>query len=183
MIIKRADTLAEITGLKKLQTLNLKSNLTTAEIEKEGFVTAEYSISFLEEMNAIESAIIAKDGDEVVAYALVATKALIGKNDLLDDLFNNINSITYQGKLMAETNYVLVGQLCVHKNYRGIGLVQQLYQFFKESLHKEYLYCLTDVDENNPRSIKAHLKSGFTILNTFHYSNSNWHIVIWDWNK
>lgn len=183
MIITRAGTAEEIAGIKELQNKNLKSNLTAAEIVQEGFVTAEYSIAFLEEMNTIEPAIIAKDGDDVVGYALVATKAIIGKHDLLDDLFNNINTIIYEGKLLAEIDYVLVGQLCVCKKYRGQGLVQQLYQFFKASFHKKYTYCLTDVDENNPRSVKAHLKTGFTILNTFHYGNSNWHIVIWDWNK
>lgn len=183
MIITRASTAEEIAGIKQLQNKNLKSNLASIEIEQQGFVTAEYSIEFLTEMNTIEPAIIAKDGDKIAGYALVATKAIIGKHDLLDGLFNSINKIKYKGQLLAETNYVLVGQLCVGKTYRGQGLVQQLYQFFKASLHQKYTYCLTDVDENNPRSVKAHLKTGFNILDTFNYGNSNWHIIIWDWSE
>ena len=61
---------------------------------------------------------------------------------------------------------MVVGQLCVAKNYRGLGLVQQMYQHFKKSLSGEYDYCITDVAENNPRSLKVHLKTGFQVINT-----------------
>lgn len=183
MIIKRVSTEDEIVAIKKLQSLNLKSSLSEDEMEAQGFVTAAYSIDFLKEMHDIEPAIIAKDKEDIVGYALVATKAVMGKHHLLNDLFKNINAIEYAGVCLDKIDYVIVAQLCVDKNYRGHGLAQKLYQFFRTSLHQKYIYCLTDVDEKNARSIRAHLKTGFTVLNTFAYGDSNWHIVIWDWNK
>ena len=85
--------------------------------------------------------------------------------------------------MYLETNYVLVGQLCVGKNYRGQGLVQKMYGFFKTELQKEFTYCITDVAQDNPRSIKAHLKRGFEIIHTIGYGGASWDIVLWDWNK
>ncbi|MBA4198030.1 MAG: GNAT family N-acetyltransferase [Chitinophaga sp.] len=183
MIIKRVSESNEITGIKKLQNENLKSTLKESERKEEGFVTAEYSVEFLEYMNAIEPSVIAKVENEIVGYALVTTKEIKGKHLLLDDLFNEIDKLSYNNVLLSQINYVVVGQLCVAKKFRGKGLAQKLYSFFKEELSHKYLYCLTDVDESNPRSIQAHLKSGFEIIGTLQYGGSCWHIVLWNWNK
>lgn len=183
MVIKRVTDKEEINGIKALQTSNLKSNLTDAEMMQEGFLTASYSLEFLEQMHSIEPAIVAKEEDTVVGYALAVTKALYGHHDLLDDLFAQIDAHRYKGQLLADVDYVVVGQLCVAKTHRGIGLVQQLYGFFQTSLSTKYPYLITDVDEKNPRSVKAHLKTGFEIIGSLHYGGSDWHIVLWDWGK
>ena len=101
---------------------------------------------------------------------------------LLADLFNTIDKIEYKGQLLKNSSYVVVGQLCVAKNYRGLGLVQQMYQHFKTSLSGKFEYCLTDIANNNPRSLKAHLKTGFQVVDTLHYGGIDWDIVLWDWN-
>lgn len=77
----------------------------------------------------------------------------------------------------------MVGQLCVAKNYRGIGLAQQMYQQFKNALAEEFDYCITDVASNNQRSLKAHIKTGFEIIDSVNYGGIGWDIVLWDWTK
>jgi len=182
MTIKRVSDPSEIIGIKDLQTSNLKSLLTEDEIQKEGFVTAEYTLAFLERMNGIEPSIIAVDGDRVVGYALVATKALYGAHDLLDDLFRQINLLTFKGVSLQESNYVVVGQLCVAKSHRGQGIAQKMYDFYRQELSDRYTYLITDVVDQNPRSVKAHLKAGFEIIGSLDYGGSRWFIVLWDWN-
>ena len=182
MVIKRVTELDELQGIKDLQTANLKSRLGKDEIEKEGFVTAEYSLELLERMNATEPHIIAKDLDRVVGYALVATRSVIGGHPLLDDFFRQTDTLTYKGEALRDVNYVVVGQLCVAKDHRGQGLVKSMYGLFKDELAGKYPYCLTDVDEMNPRSLKAHLSSGYKVISTLEYGGSKWYIVIRDWN-
>lgn len=181
--IKRVSDGNEVLGIKELQTANLRSTLGDEESEKEGFVTAQYTVEFLEEMNQAEPSVIAKDGDRVVGYALVTTREIAQKHDLMRDLCDKINRHSFHGKDMSTFNYILVGQLCVAKSHRGLGLVQKMYDFYRKELSSKYPYCLTDVDERNPRSIKAHLKSGFEVLGTLHFGGNKWQIVIWDWNK
>ena len=67
------------------------------------------------------------------------------------------------------------------KPFRGQGLVPKMYNLFKESLINQYDYCVTDISEANPRSIRAHEKCGFKIIDTLEYEGVKWHIVIWDW--
>jgi ribosomal protein S18 acetylase RimI-like enzyme len=181
VIIKKVTDFAELEGIQKLQQENLKKNLTDQEADAQGFVTAEYSLEFLRKMHAGSPSVIAKDGDQVVGYALVTVKAVRHDHDLLGDLFNTIDSLHYNNQPLKNARYVVVGQLCVAANYRGQGLVKQMYQHFKTSLSDSFDYCLTDVAQDNPRSLKAHLKTGFRVIDTLQYGGLGWDIVLWDW--
>ena len=173
----------ELEGIKKLQQENLKKNLTEEEAGVEGFVTAEYTMEFLERMHYEKPSVIAKDGDYVVGYVLAAVKAIRNEHALLEDLFETIDKIQYHNRLLKDSGYLVVGQLCVSKNYRGLGLVKQMYQHFKKTLSPVFDYCITDVAKDNPRSLKAHLKSGFVVIDELRYGGAGFDIVLWDWNS
>ncbi len=183
VLIKRVSNIEEIRGIKRLQSANLRKNLSKEEIEKEGFVTAEYTLEFLELMNRIEPSVIAVEAGQVVGYAMVATRALLGRHELLDDLFSQIDAFSFKGEALKEKNYVVVGQLCVAKSHRGIGLSKKMYDYYRSELSKQFDYCLTDVQISNPGSIRAHLKAGFQILGDLSYGGADWKIVIWDWRN
>ena len=181
--IKLVTEQSELEGIKKLQHENLKKNLGDEEARVEGFVTAEYTMEFLERMHYEKPSVIAKDGDQVVGYALTAVKAIRFEHELLGDLFDTIDKTRYHDRLLKDSGYVVVGQLCVSKNYRGLGLVKQMYQHFRKTLSPDFDYCITDVAKDNPRSLKAHLKSGFRIVDTLQYGGLEWDIVLWDWTS
>jgi ribosomal protein S18 acetylase RimI-like enzyme len=182
MIIKTVSSEKEMQQIKALQSQNLKTALEPSEIESQGFVSAEYTIDFIKKMNAIAPSIIAVENNEVVGYALVTTKAILGEHDLLDNLLNKIDQLSFKGRLLGQENYIVVGQLCVAKSHRGQGLVKQLYSSFKTRYATTYSLCVTDVDRKNIRSIRAHLKTGFEVIGALSFGNSQWDIVLWDWN-
>lgn len=172
----------EIIGIRDLQSLNLKQNITAEEAIEQGFLTAAYTIDYLQEMNSASPSIIAKDGDKVVGYALAATKDVRKGHDLIEGLFDAIDACEYNGKSLKDVNYVVVGQLCVAKEYRGQDLVQKLYGHFRVCLSNEFTYLVTDVAQANVRSLKAHKKRGFKVINELIYGGFGWDIVLWDWN-
>jgi L-amino acid N-acyltransferase YncA len=102
---------------------------------------------------------------------------------LLQDLFSQIDLHQYNSEQLSTVNYAVVGQLCVAKNHRGLGLAQQLYAYYQSCLKDKYRYLITDIDAANIRSLKVHLKTGFEIIGELHYGGSNWHIVLWNWNN
>src|SRR5579872_3518529 len=134
MRIKRVSDKQEVLDIKRLQSENLKANLTPEEMQQEGFLTADYTLDFLEALNAIEPSIIAVDDDKVVGYALVVTKKSIGHHALLDDLFHQADRFTFNGDELNGADYVLVGQLCVAKTHRGRGVVQGMYALYRKAL-------------------------------------------------
>ena len=179
--ICQQSSLEEIEQIKALQTRNLKSQLTEAERQTEGFLTASYTLDFLQYMFDKHPAILAKDQDKVVGYALVATPEIRGYHELLDDLLGHCDRVVYNGVTLQDVPYAVVGQLCVAKAYRGQGIVQKLYAHFRECMVPTHSCCITDVDQNNPRSLRAHLKSGFEVVGTLDYGGSAWDLVLWNW--
>ena len=188
ILIKRVETLRDLKEIKVLQNNNLKNNLSEEEKSVEGFVTAEYSLEFLQQMHELEASIVAIDtsinGDSsrVVGYILAVPRSIQGhQHRLLDDMMDNINQSSYHGTSLNDMNYLLVGQVCVAKGYRGQGLLQKMYQYYREALSPRYPCCITEVDESNQRSVKAHLKTGFEIIRSTTTPVVTWLFVLWNW--
>jgi ribosomal protein S18 acetylase RimI-like enzyme len=174
-------TQEEMKGVLALQQANLRNNITQEEAETQGFLMAEYDLDFLELLNQKSPGIIAKDGEKVVGYSLVALPDTARQHPLLADLVQNIERCIFEGKPVE--NYAIVAQLCVSKEYRGQDLVQKLYGSFRDQYANRYAYCVTDVAQANHRSLKAHQKRGFQVIDTLDYGGIGWNIVLWDWNK
>ena len=181
--IELVSTAEQLKGIQELQQQNLRKNLTENEAAEQGFLMAEYSIEFLQSMHDAAPSVIALFEGKVVGYSLVALKTIREEHALLADLFNTIDQLNFQSKELSESNYVVVGQLCVGKGFRGIGLVDRMYQYYKECYASEYEYLITDVAKANQRSLKAHRKTGFQVIDELSFEGVGWDIVLWDWNK
>ena len=180
--IVRVSTQSDLDGILSLHKANHFSNLTKEEMELEGFVTAEYDAELLSAMHQICPSIITKDGDRVVGYVLVITRDFYGKHNLLDELFDAIDVIQCGEGFMKDIKYVLIGQICVDKEYRGQNIVQRMYSFYKSELESRYAGCCTDIAVTNPRSLKAHIKSGFKVIKKTSHKGVEFNIIHWDWS-
>ena len=176
-----ASTESDLVGIKNLQTKNLKTNLSSEEKKAEGFLTAEYSMSYLKRINQKSPAVILKK-EKVVGYALAVTKDLSKEHEMLNQLFLKFEKQKYKNILLSSESYIVVAQLCVDKSYRGMGLVEKMYSFFKNK-YFDYKYCVTAVDNKNLRSSKIHKKCGFLKIGEVLIGNSPGEIILWDWQN
>lgn len=174
---------SELEGILQLQRQNLRRHLTAEEAADQGFLTAEYDMEYLHQMHRVHRSVIAVDGDKLAGYALVVERSVGSGHPLLEDLLAEVDRLQYRNRPLWSSAYVVVGQLCVARDYRGVGLVPQLYHRFRESLQGQYDYAITDVSRANRRSLKAHLKVGFQVIHTFPFEEGEWDIVLWDWTK
>ena len=181
MDITRVHNIAQLDAIAALQHANLRKNISAEEAAGQGFLTAEYSLELLHKMHEVEPAVIATEGKEIAGYALVATKAIRHDHPLLADLFDAIDRLYFNDTALVNANYVVVGQLCVGKAFRGQGLVKKIYNHFRDSLAGRYVYCITDVATTNLRSLKAHKQAGFQVINHTEYAGVGWEVVLWDW--
>lgn len=181
IVVKQVTEKDELKGISKLQKANLRKNISTEEAAEQGFVTAQYTLAFLAKMHKASPAIVAKVDREIVAYALVALRKEALGHPLLLDLVQQIDKCVYREQKLENVDYVIVGQLCVAKNYRGKGLSQQLYLKFKACYAHNFTYCITDVASNNKPSLAAHQKIGFETIASLNYGGIAWDIVLWNW--
>ena len=177
----RSKTKQDLWGILALQKENLVQNITQEEKETQGFVMVQHSYEIMESLHSIEPHIIAKDGHLVVAYCLAMTKNSRKDIPMLIPMFEQFDTLDYKGKKVSEYDYMSVGQVCVGKDYRGQGIIQQLYEAYQEAFSKNYDFAITEIATQNLRSLKAHQKVGFEVVKTFKDEFEEWAIVIWDW--
>jgi GNAT superfamily N-acetyltransferase len=174
-------TKKELEQIQILNQQNLKQNLSEDEMLQEGFVSWNYSFELLEKMHQLAPSAIVKDGDEVIGYALVTLKEARCFHVDFEKMITNLQPVIYEGKPLMSFHFYLMGQVCIHKNYRGKGVFPLLFQQHKISYGREYDLLVTEISAKNQRSLKAHEKVGFK--NIFAYSEGidEWNVVVWNW--
>lgn len=179
-----AETDGDLLGILTLQQANLASNLSSDEISSQGFVTVVHSFADLKKMNDAEPHIIAKEGDKVIAYLLAMTPA--AKNDVpvLRPMFQIFDAIAFNGKPISSFHYIVVGQVCVDKGYRGQGVLDNCYLTYRAAFRPKYDFAITEIATRNTRSLAAHKRIGFTELHRYAAPDGEeWSIVLWDWQE
>lgn len=163
----------ELKQILALQQQNLPKQLSSKEIQREGFVTVEHTLELLERMNSPFPHIIAKSNDQVVGYTLVMLKELATEITILQPMFEIIDQTEYKGKALKDSAYFTMGQVCVAKSHRGQGVFAGLYEHMKTMMSKHFDYLITIISPENKRSLRAHQKVGFTQI--LEYSTSDQH--------
>ncbi|KAA1245297.1 GNAT family N-acetyltransferase [Aquimarina sp. RZ0] len=176
MTYTTASTSRELEEILQLQQQNLAISISKEEKKKEGFVTVQHDIEILSKMNGIEPHIIAKDGDTVIGYTLCMTKDFGQDIPVLIPLFREVEKSTYRSK-----NFIVMGQVCIDKGYRGQGVFRGLYQHMKKKLQHTYDILITEVAADNLRSLQAHQAIGFKTLVTHENDGIKWHLIHWNW--
>jgi ribosomal protein S18 acetylase RimI-like enzyme len=166
-----AKTDAELYGFLQLQRANLPVSISHEEALEEGFVTVEHDFALLKQMNSPYPHIIAKHDEQVIGYTLVMLRELREQIPVLIPMFVQIDAIEFDGNLLKDSGYVVMGQVCIAKGYRGQGIFQGLYQEMANQLEPHFEYIITEVSKRNPRSIRAHEKVGF--LNVREYTSDD----------
>ena len=178
-----ATSLQHLKGILDLQRRNLAKNLNDQEVLSQGFVTVQHSMEDLEKMNSIEQHVIAVHNEKIVAYLLAMTRASRHDIPVLVPMFNVIDSIMQNDKPLADASYIVVGQACVDKAFRGTGVFDRIYEHYANSFRSRYEYIVTEIDAKNTRSLRAHSRAGFqTVREYVAPDDITWHIVLRDFH-
>ena len=178
-----AQTPQDIEQILNLQQSNLPTAITAEELTREGFVTVAHTYDILWAMNQLHPHIVVKSDGKVVGYALVMLKQFRSQIPILEGLFTNLDQLTYRERQLVEIPYFVMGQVCIDKAFRGQGLFAGLYQQMKTQMQPHFELIVTSIAKRNPRSLRAHQKTGFQVIDQFKDEWDDWDIVAWDWES
>ena len=175
----------EIDSLLDLQKENLRVNLDTQTIDSQGYVSFVYNPTIINRMMTDEPQIIARANNQVVGYALVATIEAMSTIDVAIPMLNMIEQLTYRGKPCKEQKYYIVGQVCVKAGYRGMGVLEAIYEGHRQAFSGRYDFAVTEIAVDNGRSLAAHHRIGFETIHVFFdpVNGKEWHIVALNMNN
>ncbi|MBK8699150.1 MAG: GNAT family N-acetyltransferase [Saprospiraceae bacterium] len=172
----------DLEGILTLQMENLKTNLDLEVKLREGFVTVQHKLEDLQKLQDHAGHVIAREGNKIVGYVLAMTQASRYDIPVLVPMFDLFDRILYKEKPVSTYHYMVVGQVCIAKAYRGQGLFDACYEKYKACFSDTYDFAITEIASNNYRSLAAHRRIGFETLHTYVAPDGQeWQIVIWDW--
>lgn len=177
-----ADTEDDLRQILSLQQQNTEAAISSQEARSQGFVTVKHDFELLNALNEPYPHIIAKDADQVVGYTLVMLRKFATEIPVLIPMFEQVDGIVYEGMLLKDSAYFVMGQVCIAKDYRGQGLFRGLYHKMREEMADKFDYLITEVATRNTRSMAAHRKVGFDTAKIYtSEEGEEWAVVLWDW--
>lgn len=174
---------AELEQIIALQRRNHPDAVPPAQRQEQGFVTMEYTVAQLQSMCGRYRHAIAKAGDTVVGYALVMLSEQRADFPFLLPMFEAIDAASLNGRPVSAGNYVVMGQVCIDRAYRGQGLFRALYGLLRQQLQADFELIATEVSVNNARSLRAHRQTGFCTIWPEPGSTAEWQVLAWDWRE
>jgi hypothetical protein len=172
----------ELEQILALQRKNLKQELPEEEMRSQGFVTVQHDLAALEQMHALAPSVIALQGSELVAYALMMPRECRALMPVLVPMFELFDRLEYRGKPMSDCRFYVMGQICIGKAHRGKGLFELLYHKHRELYQPRFDFIITEVAVRNQRSLRAHERVGFQTVHTYRDATDEWAVVLWDWS-
>ncbi len=164
----------------QLQRRNLFSEISEEEQAQQGFVFAEHTVPVLKRMAAHLPQVVALCDGRVVGYNLAMTAFMKDEMPRLAPMFEQFERNEYKGRPLATYRFMVGGQVCVDKAFRGRGLLRGLYHATRDRLPPRYELCVTEIAARNNPSLEAHKKMGFEVINTYLDENELWHVVAWE---
>jgi GNAT superfamily N-acetyltransferase len=175
-----ASTEQHFEEILRLQRQNLFSALSEEQQAQQGFVFAEHDLALLQRMAAELPQVMAIRDGHLVGYNLAMPVSMKDTMPSLVPMFEEFERCQYRGRPLASYRFMVGGQVCVHKDCRGQGLLRRLYRATRDRLPSGYQLCVTEVSARNSRGLAAHQKMGFEVVSTYHDGKELWKVVVWD---
>lgn len=170
----------DIDGILALQELYLVSNLSEEE-KASGFVTTPFSIPQLTEIIAQEGLFLAKDNSKIIAYIFAGGWDFYSQWPIFEYMTTLFPQLKFLDFDITTTNSFQYGPICIHKQYRGKGLITPLFELMRKHILTRYPLALTFINKTNVPSAKAHTeKLKWTIIADFQFNNNDYFILAYE---
>ncbi|SEC52299.1 Acetyltransferase (GNAT) domain-containing protein [Tenacibaculum sp. MAR_2009_124] len=172
---KTTENTKELSQILTLQAQNLPTNLSEETKKEQGFVSVHHDLEILETMHNVHPHIIAVSEGNVAGYALSMSRKFRNDIPVLAPMFLKIDA-----SKKGDSNYLVMGQVCVAKDFRGKGVFRGLYTHMKKVFSGFYDSIITEINAKNTRSINAHSSIGFDELMRYDFEGETWVVVFMD---
>jgi hypothetical protein len=164
--------LATIDDLDRVLALQRENHRDVAEDAPDGFVTVRHTRADLEAMHALAPSVVADaaGGGALAGYALVMLRESKARLPILAPMFARLDA-------MDLGRYYVMGQICVAAAHRGQGVFDALYRGHRHHYGDAFDRVVTEIATRNIRSMRAHARVGFRVLETYRDATDTWAIV------
>jgi len=176
----------DVEQILALQAENHRDTVDAATAQSDGFTSVRHEPAVLQAMNRAHPSAIAVAGDVVAGYALMMPQQFRDRVPLLEPMFSLFDRLEWRGAPLAgNPRWFVMGQVCVARAFRGQGVFDGVYHQLRDAYAPQFDFVLTEVSQNNKRSLRAHRRVGFETLHVYRdpAADDTWEVVVWDWRE
>jgi ribosomal protein S18 acetylase RimI-like enzyme len=97
-------------------------------------------------------------------------------------MFEAFDKINYNSNKVTDQDFIIIGQVCIDKQYRGQGIFDKCYAAYQEFYGSKYDFAITEIANTNTRSLHVHKRLGFREIDSYIAPDKTvWVVVVWDW--
>lgn len=184
MVKTRIGTKNDIDGVLRLQEKYLYRNLNEAE-RQNGFVTTPFTTEQIEEIVDQTGLFVAADEyGTIVAYAFAGSWKYFEQWEIFNYMVSRFPNLEFNGNKITTENSFQYGPICIREDFRGTGLLHQIFEEMRKELLKKYPISVTFINKINAVSTKAHTqKLGWKIIDAFQFNDNSYIALGFDMQK
>lgn len=174
----------EVELILALQAENHRDRIDAVTAASDGFTSVRHDPAVLHAMNRAYPSAIARLDGQLAGYCLMMAQEFRDRIPLLRPMFHLLEGLQWRGQPLAgNPRWFVMGQVCVARAFRGMGVFDGLYHQLRQTYAPQFDYTVTEISQNNPRSLRAHQRVGFETLHTYRDPQADevWDVVVWDW--
>ena len=179
-------SIATLNDIDDVLKLHAKYQIDSIALEdkKDGFVTTALNKELLSKLIDEEQGLfIARIDGKVVAYVMCGSWHFCSIWPIFTQMIEDLPNLSYLGQTITTENSYQYGPVCVDKNVRGSGVLEALFDFAREEMHKRYPILVTFINTINHRSFNAHSRLGLEVIKEFSFNNNHYYELVYDTSK
>jgi hypothetical protein len=174
----------EVDLILALQSENHRDHVDAATAASDGFTSVRHDPAVLHAMNRDYPSAIALSEGQLAGYCLMMPQTFSDRIPLLQPMFELLERLRWrEHPLAGNPRWFAMGQVCVARAYRGIGVFDGLYDQLRRTYAPQFDFTVTEVSRRNARSMRAHRRVGFETLHVYAdpAADETWEVLVWDW--
>lgn len=170
----RIATTKDIHQILALQKQNIFANLSETERE-DGYVTTAFTYAQIREIIGFKGLFVTEMEGTIIAYAFAGSWKYFSQWKIFKVMIASFPKLIFDGKRINTQNTFQYGPICIAKEYRGIGILESIFEKMRLEMLKKYPISITFINKENKRSIFAHTqKLNWDIIDEFEFNNNTY---------
>lgn len=184
MIETRLGNSSDIPGVLELQRQNLYKNLSEEELKK-GFVTTPFTRAQIEEIIEQDGLFVGLDNKQsIISYVFAGSWEYFSQWEIFNVMTSRFPKLSFQNIPITTINTFQYGPICIHKEYRGQGIINQIFESMRLVFVMKYPISITFINKVNVISERAHTqKLAWQIIDEFKFNHNTYIALVFDMNK
>jgi hypothetical protein len=175
--IIRAAIESDFDGILDLQSRNLYSKLSSAELE-DGFVMTPFTPGLLSQLLLQSGVFVAEDAGKIVGYLLAGDWEFFSQWEIFQVMMARLPELRFEGEEIAVDRSFQYGPICIDRAIRGSGIFPQLFDVMRSNFAPKFPVGVTFINKLNSRSFTAHTrKLDLEVVDEFEFNGNSFYTL------